>query len=126
MSAIATCEGGPYAAGRAGQLAQRAQDSLRGATDGASARAARAADEVRYRTRRVSQQAQRTYFDNPLVVGAAVAVAGTVVGLALPLSQREEELLGGAREGLRREARGVARGAIDRMQEVARHIGDGE
>lgn len=106
-------------AGRAGDFAQQAQDSVRIATRSAGERAERVADDLREQGSRLADHAARTYWDNPLVVGAAVAVVGAVVGLALPVSQREKELLSGTGEHLMRDAQHFARGALDKVQQVA-------
>jgi len=114
-------------ADNAGQLAHRAQDSARTVARRAGDRADRLADDVRYRAARTGDRAREIYRDNPLVVGAALAVAGTALGLAIPLTQREQDLLGGASEELVREAQGMARGALDKVQGATKHVGgDGE
>jgi hypothetical protein len=111
----------------ASQLARQAQDSVRDATQAVGDRASRLAEELRTRSDLARMRAQQTYRDNPLVVGAAVAVAGTALGLALPVTQREQDLLGGAREQLVRGAHGLARGALDRVEDAAKHVGgDGQ
>jgi len=111
----------------AGQLARQAQDSVRNVTHDVSDRASRLADELRARGDQARTRAQRAYQDNPLVVGAAVAVAGTALGLALPLTRREEDLLASARGELVRGAQGLARGALDKVQDAAKQVGgDGE
>lgn len=120
----------------ASELAQRAQervrsasDSVRQATRAASERASRAAADLRERSNRAAydlrerggraaDSVERTYYENPLVVGAAVALAGTAIGMAIPVTRQERELLGGARDRLLEQAQGVARGAIDKVQDA--------
>jgi Protein of unknown function (DUF3618) len=57
--------------------------------------------------------------ENPLAVGAAAAVLGAAVGLALPLTERENELMGEARETAVQRAQEAATGAIDRVKDAA-------
>jgi ElaB/YqjD/DUF883 family membrane-anchored ribosome-binding protein len=107
----------------ASQLARQAQESFQNATRDVGDRASRLADELRTRGDHARIRAQQAYQDNPLVVGAAVAVAGTALGLALPLTRREEELLASARGQLVRGAQDFARGALDKVQDAAKHVG---
>lgn len=56
---------------------------------------------------------------NPLVVGAVAAAVGVAVGLALPETERENQLMGEARDNLVERAQGVAQGAVAKAKEVA-------
>lgn len=58
--------------------------------------------------------------ENPLAMGAVAVAAGTVVGLALPTTKLENEYVGEAGERLVDKAQEVARGAIDKVQDVAK------
>jgi hypothetical protein len=69
--------------------------------------------------------------ENPLAIGALALAAGVGVGLLLPSTQREDELLGSARdrmvgqvtgsvEGLKRTAKGTAHDVSDAFREVTR------
>jgi ElaB/YqjD/DUF883 family membrane-anchored ribosome-binding protein len=69
--------------------------------------------------------------DNPLAIGAVALAAGVGVGLLLPSTQRENELLGAARdrivgevsdsvESLKRTAKGTAHDVSDAVREVTR------
>jgi ElaB/YqjD/DUF883 family membrane-anchored ribosome-binding protein len=57
--------------------------------------------------------------ERPLVVVAASLAVGLLVGLALPATRREDELLGDARDELLESARDTGREALDRGREVA-------
>ena len=61
----------------------------------------------------------RVLRDNPLAVGAVAVAAGTAVGLALPTTRFEDEYVGETGEMLVDKAQEVARGAIDKVQDVA-------
>lgn len=56
---------------------------------------------------------------NPLVVGALAAAMGVAVGLALPETQRENRLMGEARDNLVERAQGAAQGAVEKAKQVA-------
>lgn len=57
--------------------------------------------------------------ENPLAIGAVAVAAGTAVGLALPTTRLEDEYVGEASEKLVDKAQGVARDAIDKVQNAA-------
>jgi hypothetical protein len=61
----------------------------------------------------------RVLRDNPLALGAVAVAAGTAVGLALPTTRLENEYVGETGEMLVDKAQEVARGAIDKVQNVA-------
>lgn len=111
----------------AGQLASRAEDSVVSATRNVAEQSGRLARNLRERSVRAGERVQRTFQANPLLIGAAVSVAGAAVGMAIPVSQREKELVGEAGAELAREAQGMARGALGKVQEAAKQLGrDGE
>lgn len=56
--------------------------------------------------------------EKPLIIGAIALAAGAVVGLAIPSTSYESELMGEARENLLSKAGDAARGAYDKVQEV--------
>ena len=57
--------------------------------------------------------------ENPLLVAAAAVLAGAAVGGALPQSEKENELMGEARDRMVDRAQGVAREAADSVRDVA-------
>ncbi|HEX5659288.1 MAG TPA: hypothetical protein VFX59_18970 [Polyangiales bacterium] len=123
---------------RAGALASRAREaSNQLATrvgegyDSARNRAGEVASQVGQQASQWSHDArdgithagQRTveYMDeNPLLVGALAIAAGVGVGLALPETRRENQLLGETRDRLL----GDARGLLDEARRTARDVGE--
>jgi ElaB/YqjD/DUF883 family membrane-anchored ribosome-binding protein len=95
-------------ASKAQELASRAQDV-----------AGTARDRVYDTTRRAQNGFERLLNDNPLLVGAAALVVGAAVGAALPQTERENQLMGEARDNVVDGARQMARDAADKVQEVA-------
>lgn len=72
----------------------------------------------------LEERAERLYQDNPLGVGAAVIAVGTVLGLAIPITRREKELMGPTRDQWFGEAKQYAHGALDTVHDVANHLAD--
>jgi len=85
-----------------------------------------ARDGIQYAGRRTVDYAD----ENPLLLGALAIAAGVGVGLALPATQRENELLGETRDrllgdarGLIDEARRTAQETAEAAREAARDVG---
>ena len=93
-----------------------------GAYDSESRRSYSSAD-MSARTRNVATRAQstarRTWNENPLVVGAASAVLGAVVGLAVPETDRENQLMGETRDNLVETAKDTVRDKVEKVQDAA-------
>jgi hypothetical protein len=125
----------------AGQVVGQAQGALHDATDAASSLAHRAGEGIDHLThdardaavhfandaqragRRAIRGAGRgiqraeagfesTLRDNPLAVGAVALAVGAAVGLALPHTEREDELMGAAKDRLLQKAEGAAHEAL--------------
>jgi ElaB/YqjD/DUF883 family membrane-anchored ribosome-binding protein len=69
--------------------------------------------------RRTTTQFQQLLQRNPLAVGAVAAAVGVAVGLALPETERENRLMGDARDTLVEKAQGAAQGAVEKAKQVA-------
>ena len=74
-------------------------------------------DQLTITVRRLQRQATRAMQDNPLAVGAAAVAVGAAVGLALPSTQKEQELMGGARTA-------VMQRAADTLDEASIKVSD--
>jgi ElaB/YqjD/DUF883 family membrane-anchored ribosome-binding protein len=100
-------------------VVSRAKDYASDVSD----RAQQLTGQVRDRARRSSRQAQRRFEDvlrtNPLAVGAAAALVGAVVGLSVPSTETEDQLMGEARDSVVERARDLASDAADRVGEAA-------
>jgi ElaB/YqjD/DUF883 family membrane-anchored ribosome-binding protein len=114
---------------RPGEPSSRAAHRVEKGVESARQRAR----ELGHRARDGFERAEHTAVDfgreNPLAIGALALAAGVGVGLLLPSTQREDELLGAARdrmlgevtgsvEGLKRTARGTAHDMSDAFREV--------
>ncbi len=82
------------------------------------------ADRVGYGTRRPSEGSglaylHRAWRQNPLMIGVAVAVAGAVLGLGVPETERENELMGETRDRMLDSVQDTVRDKVDQVQQAA-------
>jgi len=106
---------------------------VRRAMSGVAARARNAASTAGERTRGVAGRAQRQLADrsrlagdrlshlvdrNPLAAGAVALLAGLIMGLAIPESESEHRVLGGARDRLIDNAQRAGRDAVARARDT--------
>jgi len=70
---------------------------------------------------RAQQTARRAWNDNPLLIGAASALLGAIVGLAVPETEREHELMGETRDNLVDTVQETVREKVSSVQEAATH-----
>jgi gas vesicle protein len=82
--------------------------------------AGRVADQTRVQTRRV----EHAFQDNPLVIGAAALALGLAAGLAIPSTEKEDELVGDTRDELVDKVRDVAEDTKAKVQQVAERVMD--
>jgi hypothetical protein len=92
-------------------VGDRAQD----VTDTVKERAGDMADQAQWQAQRARGWMQRTWDENPLVVGGAALVAGALAGLSIPTTQAEQRMMG--------EASGnVLQKAADTAQDVTQNV----
>ena len=65
-----------------------------------------------------------TLEEQPLVVGAATLAAGLLMGLLLPSTPREDELMGKTRDSLINEVKGLGEDALKKGQQIASAAAD--
>jgi hypothetical protein len=69
------------------------------------------------------RRAKRTFWqtmeENPLAIGAAAAAAGALIGMALPSTEKENELMGETRDRLVQDATSTAQETLHKVQTVA-------
>lgn len=78
------------------------------------------AHQIPRQARRAERAIEGAYMANPLAIGAAVLAGGALLGMALPRTDREDALLGDAREQFLVNAKEVAHGALETVQ----HLGE--
>jgi ElaB/YqjD/DUF883 family membrane-anchored ribosome-binding protein len=69
-------------------------------------------------------RARSTFYDNPLAVGVAGLAFGALVGLLIPETEREHELMGETRDRLADRARDVIEEKSEQAKHVARAAGE--
>jgi ElaB/YqjD/DUF883 family membrane-anchored ribosome-binding protein len=129
----AVADAGERAKGMVSNAGERARDVMADAGD----RARHVVDDVGVRTRQYAHRAssqvgeagrqagsQLSYWmdRNPLAVGAAAMAIGAAVGLALPESRKEQELIGPARDRLFDRAQSMAGDAVDRAKQTVQEV----
>lgn len=106
---------GTSAATLAGAVGDTASDLM----DATQERAGQFVEMVGDTAGTVEARFQQTMRTNPLAVGAVALAVGTAIGLALPQTQRENELMGEARDTLVEKVQDVAQEAVGKVQAVA-------
>jgi len=107
-----------------GTLADRTQETASNVASQTQEAVGYIADRAQYQARRVEDRFQHTLYENPLAVGAVALAVGTAVGFSLPQTQRENELLGEARDTLIDRAQEVAQDTLEKVQQVAGDVMD--
>jgi ElaB/YqjD/DUF883 family membrane-anchored ribosome-binding protein len=101
----------------AGQVASKAQDTV--------GQLGSKAQETVGQLGSQAQQARGTInnllVENPIAVGVAIAGLGMLAGLAVPETEKENELMGQAHEALMDKAEQVAQETAQRVQDVAQN-----
>ena len=121
---------------RAGEMSERAKRRLEEGVDRARQSArdlGRRSSELGHRAReqalRVERDARDLARENPLAVGAAALAVGVGIGLLLPSTHPEDELLGERRDrligDLRDSVEGVGRAAKDTARDVQGALREG-
>ncbi|MCL4298526.1 MAG: DUF3618 domain-containing protein [Anaerolineae bacterium] len=75
--------------------------------------------QAQYQAERAKQTFQNTLEQNPLAVGAVALAAGAAIGLMLPITQKEDELMGEARDRLLHQAQDKAKETLKMVEDRA-------
>jgi len=108
----------------AGNLADRARETVSGAMSQAQDKATYVVDQAQHQARRVEQRFSEVMRDNPLAVGAAALALGTAVGMMVPQTRKENELMGEARDTFMDKSQSVAHDTLEQVQQVAQRATD--
>jgi len=76
----------------------------------------------REQMRQVGGRAQQTMEENPLGIGLAALAVGVAIGLALPATRRENQMVGEWRDQVVDRARSTAQDVKQRVQEVVEEV----
>jgi hypothetical protein len=81
------------------------------------------ATEAGKQGKRLGAKLQGTFRDNPLAVGVAVMAAGTAVALAIPISNKEKQLMGETQGKFMQKAEKFAHGALEKADDATEELG---
>ncbi len=109
---------------RAGEAAGRVQERVHELSSSARERASEFGMRAKERGRRAQTGVERTLDENPLLLVAGAAVLGLTIGLLLPSTQREDEMLGPARDRLADRAGETIDRAKEAAADAAREVKD--
>ena len=123
--------------GQAGHLVHQAQDQVSHLANQAQHQVSHLAHQAQDQMGQLAQNARgtarraeatigSTFQENPLALGAVALALGTAVGLALPKTRMEDELLGETRDGFLERANEVAHEMVGKAQGVAEQLMTGE
>jgi ElaB/YqjD/DUF883 family membrane-anchored ribosome-binding protein len=107
---------------QAGELAGRARERAGELGDDVRERARDLGSRAKDQTRRARGGLERLVEDNPLAVAAGVAALGLACGLLVPETEREQRLMGPARDDLVQRAQGTARRVKDAAVEAGQEL----
>ncbi|HKH12061.1 MAG TPA: DUF3618 domain-containing protein [Rubrobacter sp.] len=108
-----------HAQDKAGDVAHRAQDKAGDLGSRTREGASRLGSQARQQAQRAGSGFQRMLDENPLAVGALAVGAGAAIGLAIPETSKEHEVMGEARDTVVEKAQEKAQDAQQRVQRVA-------
>jgi ElaB/YqjD/DUF883 family membrane-anchored ribosome-binding protein len=102
-----------------GEAASNLKEKAENFVDQAQDRVGDISSRVQDQARQVGYSSRSMLEENPLVAGAIALALGAAIGFALPETQRENELMGEARDRFMDQASEVARGTAEKVQRVA-------
>jgi ElaB/YqjD/DUF883 family membrane-anchored ribosome-binding protein len=108
----------------AGSAAQGAKETVADIAHRAQDRASELSSGAVEQARRVQRRGSDLFRDNPIAVGAALLAAGTIVGLAVPRTETEDEWLGGARDNVIGKAQKLAHEAFGKAGDAVKRIAE--
>lgn len=95
---------------------QGAASNVAGTVQGA---ASNVAGQAQYQAQRAQGWYSRTLAENPMVLGAAALALGAIIGVSIPETDQENQLLGGQRDQLVQRAQSKTRDLVGKAQHVA-------
>jgi Protein of unknown function (DUF3618) len=108
-----------HAQDAAQQAAASSQEALQEQAGALGEQARALGEQAKQQMQKVEEWLRQATGGAPLALGALALAAGVVLGLSLPATEQERELLGEVREHLARQARKLTQDAGERAQRVA-------
>lgn len=109
---------------QAGDMAHQAQVTIEEKAHRAGEAVSHFASDLGERSRRLENRAEQVYRDNPIAVGAAVLAVGTAVGMAIPISRKEDQWMGRARDQVVHKAQELAHEALGKVEGASKDLGE--
>jgi vacuolar-type H+-ATPase subunit H len=106
----------------AGSVASQVGDTAGNFANQVGGTASDLAGQAQYQVYRLEDRFQQTLHSNPLAVGAAALVLGAAVGLALPSTRKEDELMGEARDTALDRVQSAAQETMEKAGQVAEKV----
>jgi hypothetical protein len=104
---------------KAGEMASKAGEVTSDLQTKVGEQADYLSQQTQQQMRRAKQGFQTTLEENPLAIGAAAVVAGAAIGLMLPITQKEDELMGETRDRLLHQAQDAAKETLKKVEHRA-------
>ncbi len=104
---------------KAGEAAQHARERAAELGHEVQHRAEEFGHEVQHRAEQAVNSLERMMYENPLAVGAIAVGVGAAVGLLLPSTQKEDELMGETRDKLVNKVQSKASDTLEKAEHVA-------
>lgn len=108
-----------HAKDKAGDLAGRAQNGASDLGSRTREKAGQLGSQARHQAGRAGGGFQRMLDENPLAVGAVAVGAGAAIGLAIPETSKEHEVMGEARDTVVEKGKEKAQETQQKIQRVA-------
>ena len=103
---------------RAGDATQRVVEKAREAGGAVAEKAEAAVQNVQQRTRRSTRRLGNQFEDTPIGMGAVALALGLAIGMSVPATRKEEELMGDARDKLLDKTRERVADATQKVESV--------
>ncbi|HLY30484.1 MAG TPA: DUF3618 domain-containing protein [Ktedonobacterales bacterium] len=103
----------------AGQLAERAQDATGQVVGQARTQVEQLGAQAQQQAAQAGSWLQETLKENPLAVGATALAIGAIVGLMIPETPQEHQLMGKTRDALVEQVQTTASETLHKAQHVA-------
>ena len=104
---------------KAGEIAGNVQETAGEVAGRAQERVEQVSSQAQDQAHQAVDQSRQMLEESPLIAGALAVALGAAVGLALPETRRENELMGETRDKMLGQAREVAQDTMEKVEHVA-------
>jgi len=104
---------------RVGEVTEQVQQRVGDATEKVQQRVSQVAAQTQEQAQRAATAMQQMLWENPLAVGALAMTLGAAVGMAVPASRPERQMMGEARDRLIEKAQQTTQEVAQKVQNVA-------